>query len=303
MGSGRGRWTVAQMLTLIPTFKGVDLPWVTAKKFNLFRFRVRKATLNDQIVLSYSNFSVFYKTTCHWHLLQANRFARRTIDRKIENNYLKNLGTNAVIDRCGFMAVSRLFPLALAFSVALIIAVSTVYTFINGYSEDFSLVFKFKRNQEPSVRQSTLDKGMPFPHNNIRLPKQVLPLSYRIYIHPNLTTFKFTGTVNILLRCFQPTKNLILHIRDLSVGEIQLTDSKQKRLTIVRRMQHKENQQYLIATNEELKEKERYSLDMEFSGVLSKNMEGFYRSSYKTKSGQVRLVTNKYFLLTILIHF
>ena len=260
-------------------------------------------TLNDQIVLSYSNFSVFYKTTCHWHLLQANRFARRTIDRKIENNYLKNLGTNAVIDRCGFMAVSRLFPLALAFSVALIIAVSTVYTFINGYSEDFSLVFKFKRNQEPSVRQSTLDKGMPFPHNNIRLPKQVLPLSYRIYIHPNLTTFKFTGTVNILLRCFQPTKNLILHMRDLSVGEIQLTDSKQKRLTIARRMQHKENQQYLIATNEELKEKERYSLNVEFSGVLSKNMEGFYRSSYTTKSGQVRLVTNKYFLLTILIHF
>ena len=201
------------------------------------------------------------------------------------------------------MAVSRLFPLALAFSVALIIAVSTVYTFINGYSEDFNLVFKFKRNQEPSVRQSTLDKGMPFPHNNIRLPKQVLPLSYRIYIHPNLTTFKFTGTVNILLRCFQPTKNLILHMRDLSVGEIQLTDSKQKRLTIGRRMQHKENQQYLIATNEELKEKERYSLNMEFSGVLSKNMEGFYRSSYKTKSGQVRLVTNKYFLLTILIHF
>lgn len=92
-------------------------------------------------------------------------------------------------------------------------------------------------------------------------------------------------------------------MRDLSVGEIQLTDSEQKRLTIVRRMQHKENQQYLIATNEELKEKERYSLNMEFSGVLSKNMEGFYRSSYKTKSGQVRLVTNKYFLLTILIHF
>ncbi|CAH3110477.1 unnamed protein product [Pocillopora meandrina] len=196
------------------------------------------------------------------------------------------------------MAVSRLFPLALAFSVALIIAVSTVYTFINGYSEDFGLVFKFKRNQEPSVRQSTLDKGMPFPHTNIRLPKQVLPLSYRIYIHPNLTTFKFTGTVNILLRCFQPTKNLILHMRDLSVGEIQLTDSKQKRLTIVRRMQHKENQQYLIATNEELKEKERYSLNMEFSGVLSKNMEGFYRSSYKTKSGQVKYLATTQFEAT-----
>ncbi|KAJ7374182.1 hypothetical protein OS493_009526 [Desmophyllum pertusum] len=60
------------------------------------------------------------------------------------------------------MAVSRLCPLALAFSVALIIAVSTVYTFINGYSED--LVFKLKRSPGPSKGKSQeLDKAA-FPY-------------------------------------------------------------------------------------------------------------------------------------------
>ena len=186
------------------------------------------------------------------------------------------------------MAVSRLCPLALAFSVALIIAVSTVYTFISGYSED--LVFQFKRSRGPSKRQSNIDKKMAFPQQNFRIPNHVRPMSYDINIHPNLTTFKFSGRVIIELRCYQPTNNIIFHVRDLSVGNVKLTDSKQKRLKIVRNVQYKENQQHLISVNEELREKERYSLYMEFNGTLSKNMEGFYRSSYKTKAGKVRLV-------------
>ena len=185
------------------------------------------------------------------------------------------------------MAVSRLCPLALAFSVALIIAVSTVYTFISGYSED--LVFQFKQSRGPSKRQSRLDKKMAFPYQNIRIPNDIRPLSYDIYIHPNLTTFKFTGRVIINIRCYLPTRNILFHVRDLRVRNVKLTDSKQKRLKIARTVQYKKKQQYLIVVNEELQEKERYALYMEFNGALSKNMEGFYRSSYKTKTGQVRL--------------
>lgn len=182
------------------------------------------------------------------------------------------------------MAVSRLCPLALAFSVAIAIAVSTVYTFINGYSED--MVFKFKRNGEPS--QSSLSKDVTFPHQKIRLPNDVRPLSYDIYIHPNLTTFKFSGWVKIVLRCYKPTKDIVLHSRDLCVGDVKLTNSKQKRLEIARTVQHKKNQQYLIAMDEELRQKETYALYMEFNGTLSNSLEGFYRSSYRTKSKQVR---------------
>lgn len=186
------------------------------------------------------------------------------------------------------MAVSRLCPLALAFSVALIIAVSTVYTFINGYNED--LVFKFKRSRGPSKRESRLDQKIAFSHQNFRIPNHIRPLSYDIYIHPNLTTFKFSGRVTIDVRCYQPTRKVIFHVRDLTVGNVKLTDSNQKRLKIAQTVQHKKNQQYLIALKEELREKERYALYMEFNGTLSKNMEGFYRSNYKSKTGQVRLV-------------
>ena len=184
------------------------------------------------------------------------------------------------------MAVSRLCPLALAFSVALIIAVSTVYTFINGFSED--LVYKFKRNGDNTKKSKNLDKEATFPYQNIRLPRDVRPLSYDLYIHPNLTTFKFSGKVKITLRCLRPTRNVILHLRDLCVRDSRITDAKGNKLKIVRRMEHKKNQQHLIAVEKELEEKATYALYLEFKGTLSSNMEGFYKSSYKTKSGKVR---------------
>ena len=184
------------------------------------------------------------------------------------------------------MVVSRLCPLALAFSVALIIAVSTVYTFINGYSEN--LVYKFKRNGDDAKKSKNLDKEATFPYQNVRLPRDILPLSYDLYIQPNLTTFNFSGKVKIILQCLRPTRNVILHLLDLCVGDSRITDSKGNKLKIVRRMEHKENQQYLIAVEKELEVKAIYTLYLEFKGALSSNMEGFYKSSYKTNSGQVR---------------
>lgn len=53
-------------------------------------------------------------------------------------------------------------------------------------------------------------------------------------------------------------------------------------------MEHKKHQQYLIALEKELDVKETYALYLEFKGALSSNLEGFYKSSYKTKSGQER---------------
>lgn len=51
----------------------------------------------------------------------------------------------------------------------------------------------------------------------------------------------------------------------------------------------------MIIVNEEFWEKERYVFYMEFNGMLFKNMEGFYRSSYKMKIGKVRLELLSYF--------
>ena len=186
------------------------------------------------------------------------------------------------------MTVSRLFPLALAFGVALTIAISTVFTFINGYRED--LIYQIKR------RGGTLKKNSkPYEEatSSYRLPKYIRPISYDIYIHPNLTTFKFSGNVKIKLRCYRQTKKVVLHAHDLRIGEIKIMDSKQKRLRISRGMRHRKKQEYVIIMKEDLREMATYELCLAFNRALSDGLEGFYKSSYKARSGNVRYVNVK----------
>uniref|UniRef100_A0A803Y2M8 Aminopeptidase n=1 Tax=Meleagris gallopavo TaxID=9103 RepID=A0A803Y2M8_MELGA len=57
----------------------------------------------------------------------------------------------------------------------------------------------------------------PFPWDEVRLPKHVVPLHYRLLIHPNLTTLTFTGTVDIDVAVAQPTKAVVLHGKRLRV--------------------------------------------------------------------------------------
>ena len=183
------------------------------------------------------------------------------------------------------MTVSRLFPLALAFGVALIIAISTVFTFINGYRED--LIYQIKRRGQTLKKSSKRNEEAI---SSYRLPKYIRPISYDIYIHPNLTTFKFSGNVKIKLRCYRQTKKVVLHAHDLGIGEIKIVDSKQKRLRISRGMRHGKKQQYVIIMKEDLKEMATYELYLAFNGALSDGLEGFYKSSYKARSGNVRYV-------------
>lgn len=183
------------------------------------------------------------------------------------------------------MTVSRLFPLALAFGVALIIAISTVFTFINGYRED--LIYQIKRRGQTLKKNSKPNEEAT---SSYRLPKYIRPISYDIYIHPNLTTFKFSGNVKIKLRCYRQTKKVVLHTHDLRIGEIKIMDSKEKRLIISRGMRHGKRQQYVIIMKEDLRKMATYKLYLTFNGALSDGLEGFYKSSYKTRSGNVRYV-------------
>ncbi|CAH3161876.1 unnamed protein product [Porites lobata] len=189
------------------------------------------------------------------------------------------------------MTVSRLFPLALAFGVALIIAISTVFTFINGYRED--LIYQIKRRGQTLKKNAKPNEEAT---SSYRLPKYIRPISYDIYIHPNLTTFKFSGKIK--LRCYRQTKKVMLHAHDLRIVEIKIMDTKQKRLRISRGMRHGRKQQYVIIMKEDLKEMATYELYLAFNGALSDGLEGFYKSSYKARRGNVRYLATTQFEAT-----
>lgn len=134
------------------------------------------------------------------------------------------------------------------------------------------------------------DGGSDFPHKDILLPKDILPTRYQVYLHPNLTTFDFEGGVKIDLLCKNPTKNVILHMRDLKILEYKVREDKTdgKLLEIKRTAENKKHDQYLVELVDDLKAGQKYILRLSFSGKLSDKMAGFYKSSYKTKTGKTR---------------
>lgn len=132
------------------------------------------------------------------------------------------------------------------------------------------------------------DSDKDFPHKNILLPKDIQPERYQVYLHPNLTTFDFHGGVKIDVTCEKPTKHILLHMKHLNITSYGVRDSGGNRLPVLRVAESKKLEQYLVEMREELKEGEKYTVKLEFNGHLSNTMTGFYKSSYKTKSGEIR---------------
>ena len=137
-------------------------------------------------------------------------------------------------------------------------------------------------------------KGGLFAWNNIRLPDNVVPRSYRIFMHPNLTTFDFSGTVNIDFIVKNSSTNfLVFHSRDLSLSHISLQSKiKRTKVNIVSNLECVSLNQVYLGLDRDLSVDATYTLSVSFNGELSDQiLEGFYKSSYISKGGQRRYVS------------
>lgn len=131
-----------------------------------------------------------------------------------------------------------------------------------------------------------------FPYKNIRLPKDILPSTYKLYLRPDLSsTFDFNGRVAIDITCVKPTRYVILHHKKLDIkDDYKLLDSSNNEVKVLRMLQNEKNEQFLLETEKDLEPGKKYTVKLTFTGNLSNKMAGFYKSSYKTKKGETRLV-------------
>lgn len=66
------------------------------------------------------------------------------------------------------------------------------------------------------------------------------------------------------------------------------TDRKTHRLQIARFLEYPRGQQLYLEMKEKFRKKVNYTLIMRFATRLSRDLEGFYLSSYTTKEGERR---------------
>lgn len=141
-------------------------------------------------------------------------------------------------------------------------------------------------NQGQAKEVPIATNGQPFPWDRMRLPKTVSPLHYDLTIHPNLTSLDFTGIARIQLDVQEDTSTVILHAKQMQISNVLLLAPEGVRP--LRVLEYPRFHQLALLSDSVLTKGRRYEVQLEFAANLSDSYHGFYKSSYRTRSGEVR---------------
>ncbi|XP_066470721.1 endoplasmic reticulum aminopeptidase 1 [Tiliqua scincoides] len=135
-------------------------------------------------------------------------------------------------------------------------------------------------------------KANQFPSSNIRLSKHVIPVHYDLLIHPNLTTLTFAGLAKIEIMITQTTSSVILHSKYLNITKATIQGkpgimNMEKEVTV---LEYPPFEQIALMASEPLRIGQNYYINIEYSANLSDSFHGFYKSSYKTPEGKVKML-------------
>ncbi|XP_042352680.1 alanyl (membrane) aminopeptidase a [Plectropomus leopardus] len=131
----------------------------------------------------------------------------------------------------------------------------------------------------------------------VRLPKNLIPLSYKVFLQPHLytriievvnvtspnQTHLFTGNSTVTFQCAQSTDTIYLHsgtVLKLSDPVVMNKDNNEK-IGVSAMKKHDDGSYFLeIQLNEVLEAGRNYSLFLAFEGEMSTFLDGMYASTY-----------------------
>lgn len=132
---------------------------------------------------------------------------------------------------------------------------------------------------------------------SMRLPKNLLPHSYRVTLQPHLytrvpeeengtsvnQTLRFDGVSVVNFRCVEKTRTIYLHSKDLWITEPPVVTNQRKNVStkVTQTLFHNDQSDFMeILLEEPLEEGEDYSLGLTFWGQMSETPAGLYVSVY-----------------------
>lgn len=113
-----------------------------------------------------------------------------------------------------------------------------------------------------------------------RLPTALLPLHYKILLHPDLKTGQFVGQETITIKVIEATKQIILHSNRLTITNVSVVD-----LAVGRWKLDSDLQFLIINMMQELTVDAEIDLTIFFEGYTRKKTIGLYSRTYKTPEG------------------
>ncbi|XP_036624075.1 endoplasmic reticulum aminopeptidase 1 [Trichosurus vulpecula] len=159
------------------------------------------------------------------------------------------------------------------------------------------IMFASTRCQSMETDSPRATNGTTFPWNKMRLPDYVLPIHYNLMIHANLTTLTFSGATEVEITVNQPTSFVIMHGHHLQITRATLREKSQENraeqpLTV---LEHPHSQQIALVAEQPLQTGRPYIVTIEYAAPLSETFRGFYKSSYRTQKGEVRILASTQF--------
>ncbi|XP_040893570.1 aminopeptidase N-like [Toxotes jaculatrix] len=177
---------------------------------------------------------------------------------------------------------------AAAFAVLTVSAIAGTVTMIILYNTEIS-----KMNPTP---RPTLPSTTTGPPPVMRLPRNLIPESYEVFLQPHLytriievvnvtspnQTLLFSGNSTVNFHCVQRTSTIYLQSKDLFVSNpVVMNKGTNEKMSVSLMKYHEDESNFLeIQLNEALETGGNYSLFLAFTGEISENLEGLYVSSY-----------------------
>jgi aminopeptidase 2 len=131
--------------------------------------------------------------------------------------------------------------------------------------------------------------GQPRAENaDYRLPKNVKPTHYDLYLDPDLDNGTFDGSVTVHFDVLQESKNIILNSNEIEILSTALIRSSGEVTTINKVHYHELQQTMMIPFPESIPSGSKIRIRQTFKGRLnsSKKMSGFNRSRYIGRDGK-----------------
>ncbi|XP_064358974.1 endoplasmic reticulum aminopeptidase 1-like isoform X1 [Dromaius novaehollandiae] len=139
--------------------------------------------------------------------------------------------------------------------------------------------------------------NMQFPWDKMRLPQHVIPVHYDLLIHPNLTTLTFSGAAKIEITVTKQTSLVILHSKHLHITKAAIEAGARGARSVreARVLEHQPFEQVALLAAEPLQPGHSYMISIHYSANLSKSLHGFYKSTYRTQDGELRVLASTQF--------
>lgn len=122
------------------------------------------------------------------------------------------------------------------------------------------------------------------------LSQHVIPEVYNLLLFPNLKEGSFSGSVDITLKITAPCDYIKLHQTNLKIESTSLTKADNSISLVKEAFDYKKNEFWIVRLSQNINSG-IYSLKLNFTGSLTTDIVGFYRSVYKdVLSGEERSV-------------